>query len=109
MGRIFYVYGPNQRKNSLLSYGKSQLKNKKTISLKNPLHFNDFIHVDDVSKKIIKLLEKNTFGTYNICSGRPQFNIDFLERQLSTKINFDNKSYNVSGFFGCTQKINKIM
>ena len=108
-GRIFYVYGPNQRKNSLLSYGKSQLLQKKKITLKNPFYFNDFIHVNKVCEIIIKLIEKNYSGTINICSGRPQFNIDFVEKHLLTKVFFNWKNIKIFGFYGNRTKLDNII
>ena len=107
-GRIFYVYGNGQRKNSLLSYAKEQLLKNKKIKIRNPLCFNDFINVNDVCKIILGLLENNKRGTYNICNGRPVFNFNFLEEQLLTKIKFSKQSHDVSGFFGSNLKIKKL-
>lgn len=106
-GRIFFAYGKHQRENSLYAYAKKQLLKNKKINIKNPFHFNDFIHVDDVCKNILNLLKKNRYGIYNICSGRPKFNINFLEDSLRTKICIMPKKFIIFGFYGSNKKLKR--
>ena len=56
--RFFYVYGPKQKKTSLVPYLIETLKKKNIPSIKNLNNYNDFIFVDDVSKLIIGLMYK---------------------------------------------------
>ena len=56
--RVFYVYGPKQKKTSLVPYLIETLKKKKKPNIKNLNNYNDFIFVDDVSKLIIGLMYK---------------------------------------------------
>lgn len=108
-GRIFYAYGPHQRSGSILKYAKNMMKQKKKINLKNPYMYLDYIHVNEVCSIILLLLEKNKFGTYNICSGKPEFNKNFIEKELKIKINENyNRNTKVTGFFGCNKKISEI-
>ena len=70
-GRIFFVYGPGQRKNSLIPYCYNNLKNGLKIKINNPLAINDFIYVSDVANAIKYLIElDNICGVYNIGSGQ---------------------------------------
>jgi len=69
--RIFYVYGPYQRKNSLISILYENLKKKKNPDIKHPLSYNDFIFVDDVTKIIKKAIKfKFKSGVYDIGRGK---------------------------------------
>lgn len=107
-GRIFFVFGHHQRSNSLLPYVKRNL-NKKKFAIKYPFNFNDFINVNKVCEIIIFLLDKNAKGTFNICHGRPRFNLEFLEDQLK-KRNFTNiKNQKViDGFYGSNKKLKQL-
>ena len=69
--RIFYAYGPFQRKKSLIPYLMHSLKNKKTIEIKTPYFENDFIFTEDIAKIIKKSLKINfKNGIYNLGSGK---------------------------------------
>lgn len=70
-GRVFFVYGPGQRKNSLIPYCYYLLKNGLNIKINNPLAINDFICVSDVANAIKHLIElDNISGVFNIGSGQ---------------------------------------
>jgi nucleoside-diphosphate-sugar epimerase len=69
--RLFYVYGPGQRKESLIRYLINCVKSGKTPEIKNPLAKNDFIYVEDVAEALSVLLENcKKSGVYNIGSGK---------------------------------------
>lgn len=69
--RIFYVYGPGQRPESLTPYIIRCAHAGKPPELKNPLAQNDFVFVDDVIGAIALLLKHGPgSGIYNIGSGR---------------------------------------
>ncbi|GAI27441.1 unnamed protein product [marine sediment metagenome] len=68
--RLFYVYGPGQRGNSLIPCIIKCVKEGKKPKIKTPTARNDFIYVEDVAKAIVAILEKCNQGTvYNIGSG----------------------------------------
>jgi len=68
--RLFYVYGPGQRENSLIPYIIKCVKEGKELKIKTPSARNDFIYVDDVARAIVLILEKCYQSTvYNIGSG----------------------------------------
>lgn len=71
--RLFYVYGPNQRKDSLIPHCINSLKKGRIPKIKNPDNINDFVYVDDVAIGIKKILKNNPkSGIYNIGSGKPK-------------------------------------
>lgn len=57
--RIFYVFGPKQRKQALIPHLISSISNRKKLVLNAPNFKHDFIYVDDVCNCIIKCLNKN--------------------------------------------------
>ena len=68
--RIFYVFGPGQRKKSLINYLCNSLKNNKKPIINNPFVFNDYIYIDDVIKAISRLMNKKlNHDIYDIGSG----------------------------------------
>jgi len=72
-GRIGFVYGPGQRKASLIPYLLNSIEKNETPVLRNPNGGNDFIYVDDVANAISTLIKKKNLGTnevYNIGSGK---------------------------------------
>ncbi len=70
-GRVFFVYGPGQRQNSLIPSCYNSLKNGVEPKINNPLAVNDFIYVSDVADAIRHLIELDDIsGVYNIGSGQ---------------------------------------
>jgi nucleoside-diphosphate-sugar epimerase len=68
--RVFYAFGPHQHSNSLLRQGYLYAKSGGTLPLANPKVSRDFVYVDDVTRGIVLLVDKeNEFGVYNIGSG----------------------------------------
>jgi UDP-glucose 4-epimerase len=78
--RIFYLYGPGQRKASLLPYLIDVLQNDKVPELKTPFNRNDFIYIDDVVEAFIKATEISVdSGIYNLGSGSTHSVYEFCE------------------------------
>jgi nucleoside-diphosphate-sugar epimerase len=68
--RLFYVYGPGQRRTSLIPYIIDCISKKKHPNLQTPYSRNDFVYIDDVTSAISSLLNtKSRYNTYNIGSG----------------------------------------
>tara|TARA_B100001964_G_C14239734_1_gene604342 strand:+ start:861 stop:2987 length:2127 start_codon:yes stop_codon:yes gene_type:complete len=85
--RLFFVYGPLQRNNSLIpSIINNYLQNKK-IKIKNPLARNDYIFVGDVIDAILKSLKRKKInGIINIGSGKLTSThqvLRFIEKDLN--------------------------
>lgn len=69
--RLFYVYGPGQKNNSLIPYLISCTKMNKRPKIRNPNAQNDFIYVEDVADAICKIVLKcRTSEVFNIGSGK---------------------------------------
>ena len=70
-GRVFFVYGPGQRKTSLIPSCYESLKDGKPLNIKNPLAINDFVYIRDVVENIHFMIETRVNpGIYNIGSGK---------------------------------------
>lgn len=78
-GRIFFAYGPGQRETSLIPTCIKSFKNNQVPDIKTPNVINDFIHVDDVAKYILAMVEgQYATGLYNIASGIPVTILDIV-------------------------------
>jgi nucleoside-diphosphate-sugar epimerase len=67
--RIFYIYGPGQRAESLIPTLIQSFKSKKDPQLKNPYASNDFIYIDDVIRAFVIAIEDTKLnGTFNLGS-----------------------------------------
>jgi len=67
--RLFYVYGPGQRKSSLIPHIIDSLQGGE-LKCRNPQNRNDFIYIYDVVRAITEVIEKRPEGTvYNVGSG----------------------------------------
>lgn len=68
--RIFYVFGLNQRKKSLIPSLIRIFNENKNINIKNIMNSNDFIYIEDVVDALILFTTKKlNSGIYNIGSG----------------------------------------
>jgi len=68
--RIFYVYGPGQRSESLLPSILSKLKEGRLPKINSPYNSNDYIYVDDVVNAFSKAVAINfPSGIFNLGSG----------------------------------------
>jgi len=85
--RLANIYGSNQKGNFLIPAILNQLKNSE-ILLSNPHFKRDFLHVDDLIKLYLKLIDTNIKNeTFNIGSGA---NISIID--LANKIKKLSKS-----------------
>ena len=88
IGRISSLVSENQSKDfmllNLINLGKKNIK----INFKNANIKRNFIHVDDVSKIILKLINKKSTGIFNIASTQKTYLPDFF-RYLNSKYKFN--------------------
>lgn len=93
--RFHNVYGPNQRRGTLLSIATECLKeNKSVVLFNNGLNRRHFTYIDDVVRGIVKLLRSDYRGIINICN--PQSNttrefIDYLSVHMPIKYSLTNE------------------
>ncbi|MBL8825975.1 MAG: NAD(P)-dependent oxidoreductase [Planctomycetaceae bacterium] len=70
--RFFFVYGAQQRSQSLIPATYRALLAGESPTIKTPDAINDFIHVDDVARGLEQLATKvGVRGTFNLGSGQP--------------------------------------
>jgi UDP-glucose 4-epimerase len=68
--RIFYVYGPGQREESLIPLLIKSICAKETPRIKTPMNKNDFIYVEDVARAFAIAVDADLpSGVYNLGSG----------------------------------------
>ena len=69
--RLFYVYGPGQRPESLIPTLFQYLRNEKLPEIKTPHNANDFIYIDDVVDAF-SIAANSPFksGNYNLGAGK---------------------------------------
>ena len=68
--RIFYVYGPGQRSESLLPSILNKLKQAILPEITSPFNSNDYIYIDDVVNAFVKAtLNDLSSGIFNLGSG----------------------------------------
>jgi UDP-glucose 4-epimerase len=68
--RIFYVYGPGQRKGSLIPSTVDAWRSKKNAAPKNPEAAQDFICLEDAVDALVRAVEKEwPSGVYNLGTG----------------------------------------
>ena len=114
--RLFYVYGPYQKKTSLIPMLIDSYLNNKEPNIKSPYNKNDFIFIDDVVKILIFMLQSSLpSGVYNIGTGVAT---EVIELSNIIK-NFFNSNYNLEknikkktdeqtiNFFADTNKLKK--
>ena len=69
--RIFYLYGNNMKKNTLIRSIIKQINDSKTINLSNEKTSRDFLHISDFIELLDKVLNKfpSGYNIYNVGSG----------------------------------------
>lgn len=84
-GRLFYMYGDGQAKNSLYSQLKQAVSNnEKVFNMSGGEQIRDYLHVADVAKKIVaSALSCTDLGSINICSGNPRAVKSIVKEWLS--------------------------
>ena len=91
--RIFYVFGPKQRKQALIPHLISAISNRKKLVLNAPDFKHDFIYVDDVCSCIIKCLNKNIGSNiFEVGNGKTikvKKILEIIEQLKSKKITLD--------------------
>jgi nucleoside-diphosphate-sugar epimerase len=70
-GRIFFLYGPHENANRLVSSIILNLLNKKVAPCTHGNQIRDFLYVKDVASAFVSLLMSDVRGPVNIASGRP--------------------------------------
>lgn len=108
--RIFYAYGPMQRKDSIIPYLIKSIKKNKKVSIKNPNNSLDFIYVKDVARYFKKIISINpTSGIYNVGSGKGIKLVEIFKILVriidnNYKFRLPDNSQNALNFFSSSRK-----
>ena len=77
--RVFYVYGPDQRKESLLPTVIQNIQSNVEPTIRTPSNSNDFIYIDDVTEGLLHFArQKIPSGIYNLGWGKSTSIIDII-------------------------------
>ena len=97
--RIFYAFGPNQRKDSLIP-ALISAKNKTKINIHNLNYGHDYIYVDDICDCIIKCLKPNIGSNiFEVGTGKIikiKVILKIIEKLKSIKIIVNKKNKNTN-------------
>ena len=117
--RLFYMYGPGQHPNSLLSQlERALLRGDQSFDMSGGEQVRDYLPVQQVAHNIVEIsLQDKTEGIINNCSGIPvtvkQLVEDYLHRQhKKIKLNFGvypYPDYEPMRFWGDASKLKKIV
>ena len=78
-GRIFFLYGQHEHPNRLVASVIRSLLSGETAKCSPGTQIRDFMHVEDVARAFVALLESDVSGPVNICSGKPIALKDVIE------------------------------
>ena len=85
-GRIFFLYGPHEHPNRLVSSVIRSLLRGEPARCSDGRQIRDFLYVEDVARAFVTLLESDVSGPTNIASGCPVALKDVLYR-IAEKLN----------------------
>ncbi len=85
-GRIFFLYGPNERPQRLVASVIRSLLKEEVARCSHGNQIRDFLCVQDVADAFIALLESNVRGPVNIASGCPLILKEIIY-QIAGKLN----------------------
>lgn len=70
-GRIFFLYGPQEHPERLVSYVIRSILHRELVRCSHGEQVRDFLYVRDVAAAFVALLESDVRGAVNIASGEP--------------------------------------
>jgi len=68
-GRVFFLYGPNENENRLVSYVVKSLLEEKVARCSSGAQIRDYLFVQDVADAFAELIDSSAQGAFNIGSG----------------------------------------
>lgn len=117
--RLFYVYGKNQNRNSLVSQIEAAIKNNDEVfNMSGGEQIRDYLPVEKAAEYIVKIsLQNKLNGIINCCSNEPvsvrKFVEDYLDnRNYNMKLNLGHypyADYEPLAFWGDNSKLKTIM
>lgn len=70
-GRVFFLYGPREHPNRLVSSVIRALLTDQPAHCSHGRQVRDYMHVQDVAGGLVALLDSAVTGALNVCSGQP--------------------------------------
>ncbi|MEE2777194.1 MAG: NAD(P)-dependent oxidoreductase [Acidobacteriota bacterium] len=70
-GRIFFIYGPGQREETLVGHVISSILKGERARCSSGVQLRDFLYVEDVADAMVALLHSDVAGPLNVGSGIP--------------------------------------
>jgi len=78
-GRIFYLYGPHEKPERLVSSSIISLLQKREVFINHPSQMLDILHVYDVASALVSILDSDVKGTIEIGTGNPDTTIRIVQ------------------------------
>lgn len=78
-GRIFFGYGPYENEKRIIPYACQTLARQEIASFASGQLLRDFMHVSDIGRGMVALLQSDIAGGCNISSGEPVRLADIVE------------------------------
>ena len=69
--RIFHLYGPYEHQQRLVPAVIRTLLDGREFAATAGTQVRDYMHVADVASALAALIERGSYGTFNVCSGKP--------------------------------------
>jgi len=69
-GRIFYVYGHNEKEGRFVQSIISKLKNDEVVQINYGQLIRDYMYTKDIAAAFVALLKSDVTGCVNICNGK---------------------------------------
>lgn len=69
-GRVFFLYGPNEHPDRLVSSVIRSLLQREPARCSHGRQIRDYMHVQDVGNGLVALLDSSVTGVLNVCSGQ---------------------------------------
>ncbi len=79
-GRVFFLYGPREHPQRLVSSIVRALLRGEEAKTSHGSQVRDYLHVQDVASGLVALLDSDADGAYNICSGEARTLRSIIER-----------------------------
>ena len=117
-GRLFYIYGVNQKRTIYSNLLNSIKKNEKYFKMSKGMQKRDYLSIDRVADYILSLSTSSMdIGIINICSGKAVNLLEIVNgwiNDLNSKINilpghFPYNDYEAMSFWGSNTKLLKFL
>lgn len=106
--RVFWLFGKNENERRLLPKLISAKKNRKKLLIKNPNFSLDYLNVEVAAKIIVRLIQKNLHGCFNVASGK-SIKISEICKLIDPKLKYYKfkKGNNYLNIVGSVSKLRK--